>query len=131
MSEAGSKNPKEAERADAKAAKGAKKSGGKREINAGTKVEVGERARDANYVPRFKKRYNDEIKKSLIEKFGYSNIMQVSKVNKIVLNIVATSPSGGRVGGRGSGRRWSRWGRPGPRPTSATRSRGCARTTPG
>jgi len=30
MSEAGSKNPKEAARADAKAAKGAKKEGGKR-----------------------------------------------------------------------------------------------------
>ena len=45
MSEAGSKNPKEAARADAKAAKGAKKDGAKREINAGTQVAVGEHAR--------------------------------------------------------------------------------------
>ncbi len=46
MSETGqSKNPKEAARAEAKAAKGAKKEGGKREIDAGTQVAVGERAR--------------------------------------------------------------------------------------
>jgi len=89
MSEAGSKYPKEAARADAKAAKGAKKEGGKRELNAGTKVDVGERARDPNYVPRFKKRYNEVIKKDLMQKFGYTNIMQVPRVSKIVLNIGA------------------------------------------
>jgi len=89
MSEAGSKNPKEAARADAKAAKGAKKEGGKRELNAGTKVEVGERAKEAGYVPRFKKRYNEVIKKDLMKKFGYTNIMQVPRINKIVLNIGA------------------------------------------
>jgi large subunit ribosomal protein L5 len=89
MSEAGSKNPKEAERADAKAAKGAKKAGAKREINAGTKVEVGERARDANYVPRFKKRYAETIRPELMKKFGYTNMLQVPRVNKIVLNIGA------------------------------------------
>jgi large subunit ribosomal protein L5 len=89
MSEAGSKNPKEAARADAKAAKGAKKEGGKREVNAGTKVEVGQRAKEAGYVPRFKKRYNEVIKKDLMTKFGYTNVMQVPRVNKIVLNIGA------------------------------------------
>jgi large subunit ribosomal protein L5 len=89
MSEAGNKNPKEAARADAKAAKGAKKEGGKREINAGTKVAVGERATDKDYVPRFKKRYNEVIKQELMKKFGYTNIMQVPRVNKIVLNIGA------------------------------------------
>ena len=89
MSEAGSKNPKEAARADAKAAKGAKKEGGKRELNAGTKVAVGERATDKDYVPRFKKRYNEVIKQDLMKKFGYTNIMQVPRVNKIVLNIGA------------------------------------------
>ena len=87
MSEAGSKNPREAEKADAKAAKAEKK--GKREINAGTKVEVGERAKDPNYVPRFKKRYNDVIKADLMKKFGYTNAMQVPKLNKVVLNIGA------------------------------------------
>ena len=89
MSEAGNKNPKEAARAEAKAAKGAKKEGGKREINAGTKVEVGEHARDANYVPRFKKRYTETIRPELMKKFGYTNMLQAPRVNKIVLNIGA------------------------------------------
>jgi large subunit ribosomal protein L5 len=89
MSEAGSKNPKEAARADAKAAKGAKKEGGKREIDAGTKVAVGEHARDPNYVPRFKKRYNEVIRPELMKQFGYKNVMQVPRVNKVVLNIGA------------------------------------------
>lgn len=88
MSEAGSKNPREAEKADAKAAKADKKAG-KREINAGTKVAVGEHERAKDYVPRFKKRYNEVIKPELMKKFGYSNMMQVPRVNKIVLNIGA------------------------------------------
>jgi hypothetical protein len=62
MSEAGSKNPKEAARADAKAAKATKR----REVNAGTQVAVGEHAREAGYVPRFKKRYNETIKAELM-----------------------------------------------------------------
>jgi large subunit ribosomal protein L5 len=86
MSEAGSKNPREAERADAKAAK---KSGAKREIAAGTQVAVGERQRDPNYVPRFKQRYNDVIRPELMKKFGYKNVLQVPRINKIVLNIGA------------------------------------------
>src|SRR6476659_11057998 len=85
MSEAGSKNPREAERADAKAAK----KGAKREIAAGTQVAVGERQRDPNYVPRFKTRYNDVIRPELMKKFGYKNVLQVPRVNKIVLNIGA------------------------------------------
>jgi large subunit ribosomal protein L5 len=88
MSEAGNKNPKEAARADAKAAKGAKKEG-KREIAAGTKVAVGEHARDPNYEPRFKNRYKDVIRPELMKKFGYTNMLQVPRVNKVVLNIGA------------------------------------------
>jgi large subunit ribosomal protein L5 len=89
MSEAGNKNPKEAARAEAKAAKGAKKEGGKREIDAGTKVAVGAHARDPNYVPRFKKRYDEVIRPELMKKFGYKNVLQVPRVNKVVLNIGA------------------------------------------
>jgi large subunit ribosomal protein L5 len=84
MSDAGSKNPQEAAKAAKKAAKSERK-----EKNAGTAVAVGEQARDPNYVPRFKKRYNDEIKANLMKKFGYTNVMQVPKINKIVLNIGA------------------------------------------
>ena len=85
MSEAGSKNPKEAARADAKSAKATKR----REVNKGTKVAVGEHAREAGYVPRFKKRYNDTIRPALMQKFGYKNAMQVPKLSKVVLNIGA------------------------------------------
>ena len=85
MSDAGSKNPKEAARADAKAAKAGKR----REVNTGTNVAVGEHAREAGYVPRFKKRYNETIRPALMQKFGYKNAMQVPKLNKVVLNIVA------------------------------------------
>jgi large subunit ribosomal protein L5 len=85
MSDAGSKNPKEAARADAKAAKATKR----REVNTGTNVSVGEHAREAGYVPRFKKRYIETIKPALMQKFGYTNALQVPKLNKIVLNIGA------------------------------------------
>jgi large subunit ribosomal protein L5 len=85
MSEAGSKNPKEAARADAKSAKATKR----REVNKGTNVAVGEHAREAGYVPRFKQRYNDTIRPALMQKFGYKNAMQVPKLSKVVLNIGA------------------------------------------
>ena len=35
----------------------------------------------------FRELYNNEIKKNLIEKFNYSSIMEVPKLNKIVINI--------------------------------------------
>jgi large subunit ribosomal protein L5 len=82
MSEAGT------EAKAAKAPKG-KKEGGKREIDAGTKVAVGEHARDPNYTPRFKKRYNEVIRPELMKTFGYKNVMQVPRVAKVVLNIGA------------------------------------------
>jgi large subunit ribosomal protein L5 len=85
MSEAGSKNPKEAARAQAKSDKASKR----RDINTGTNVAVGEHAREAGYVPRFKKRYNEVIKPELMKKFGYTNALQVPKINKVVLNIGA------------------------------------------
>ena len=36
---------------------------------------------------RLQERYNNEVRPSLIEKFDYSSVMQVPKVEKIVLNI--------------------------------------------
>src|SRR5882757_9308961 len=86
MSDTGSKskNPQEAAKADAKAAKAKR-----REVNAGTQVQIGARATEAGYVPRFKKRYHDTIKAELMKKFGYTNVMQVPKLNKVVLNIGA------------------------------------------
>ena len=46
-------------------------------------------------MPRFKKRYNDVIKPELMKKFGYKNVMQVPRINKIVLNIGAGEGGGG------------------------------------
>jgi large subunit ribosomal protein L5 len=66
-----------------------KKDAKRREVNAGTQVGVGERASDKNYVPRFKKRYNETVRPDLMKKFGYANAMQVPKINKVVLNIGA------------------------------------------
>ncbi len=40
-----------------------------------------------NYVPRMRKRYDDEVVKAMQEKFGYSNPMQVPKLVKIVINM--------------------------------------------
>jgi large subunit ribosomal protein L5 len=81
MSEQGSKT---------KRSSATKKDGGARkEVAAGTKVAVGEASVDPQYVPRFKKRYNEVIRPQLMEEFGYKNVMQVPRIEKIVLNIGA------------------------------------------
>jgi len=79
-------NPIEKAKADAKADKKAKKGADKA---AGTQLATGEEARDPNYVPRMKQRYKEVIKPALMKEFGYTNAMQVPKINKIVLNIGA------------------------------------------
>ena len=43
----------------------------------------------ANYTPRLKTVYADTIKPALKEEFGYKNVMQVPRLDKIVLNIGA------------------------------------------
>ena len=42
---------------------------------------------DAQYEPRLKKQYNETIRKSLLEQFGYSNEMEIPRVTKIVINM--------------------------------------------
>ena len=39
-----------------------------------------------SYVPRLKQEYKDRIINSLKEEFGYKSIMQVPKLEKIVLS---------------------------------------------
>ena len=39
------------------------------------------------YVPRLKQQYLDEVRKQLMEQFGYGNPMQVPTLEKIVLNM--------------------------------------------
>jgi large subunit ribosomal protein L5 len=75
-------DPREAAKAEKKAAKRENKS-------AGTQVAVGESERDPNYVPRFKQRYNDVIRPELMKQFGYKNVLQVPRIEKVVLNIGA------------------------------------------
>ena len=42
---------------------------------------------DTKYTPRLKGEYNDRIRAVLTEKFGYTNPMQMPKLDKIVLNM--------------------------------------------
>ncbi|MET0371864.1 MAG: 50S ribosomal protein L5 [Sphingobium sp.] len=39
------------------------------------------------YIPRSKSLYDAEIAKAMTEKFGYKNVMEVPKIEKIVLNM--------------------------------------------
>lgn len=39
------------------------------------------------YVPRLRTQYDETIKPNLIKEFGYKNVMQAPKLDKIVLNI--------------------------------------------
>jgi len=41
----------------------------------------------AAYVPRLKSHYDDVVRASLIEQFGYKNPMQVPRLDKVVLNM--------------------------------------------
>ncbi len=38
-------------------------------------------------LPRMQQRYNDEMRTSLREQFGYTNVMQVPRLEKIVINM--------------------------------------------
>ena len=38
-------------------------------------------------TPRLKTLYNDELRKRLQDKFSYANVMQVPKLEKIVINV--------------------------------------------
>jgi large subunit ribosomal protein L5 len=41
----------------------------------------------AQYQPRLKKQYNEQIRKALLEQFKYENEMQVPRLDKIVINM--------------------------------------------
>jgi large subunit ribosomal protein L5 len=40
-----------------------------------------------NYIPRLRKHYDEVVKPELIKQFGYTNVMQVPRITKIVLNM--------------------------------------------
>ena len=39
-----------------------------------------------DYTPRLKKKYDEQIRSKLKEEFGYSNDMQIPKIDKVVIN---------------------------------------------
>ena len=42
---------------------------------------------DKNTAPRMRTRYDEEIVKAMTEKFGYKNVMEIPKIEKITLNM--------------------------------------------
>ena len=42
---------------------------------------------EEKYIPRLKTKYNDEVKKAMHDKFGYKNVMEIPKFEKIVVNM--------------------------------------------
>jgi large subunit ribosomal protein L5 len=77
---------KKAPKKDAAAAapkKDAKKAESKAEKKPAGPVE----ALPADYVPRLRKHYDEVVKPDLIKKFGYKNVMEVPRLEKIVLNM--------------------------------------------
>jgi large subunit ribosomal protein L5 len=44
-------------------------------------------AKKDGYTPRLKKDYDDRIVKAMTEKFGYKNLLEVPKIEKIVINM--------------------------------------------
>ncbi|HEV2518269.1 MAG TPA: 50S ribosomal protein L5 [Devosia sp.] len=42
---------------------------------------------DTVYIPRLRAQYDETIKSNLIKEFGYKNVMQAPKLDKIVLNM--------------------------------------------
>lgn len=41
----------------------------------------------SDYVPNLKAKYNEEVAPALMEKFGYKNVMQIPRLDKIVVNV--------------------------------------------
>jgi large subunit ribosomal protein L5 len=42
---------------------------------------------DVKYTPRLRALYDAEIRKALVEQFGYKNVMEIPKLDKIIINM--------------------------------------------
>ena len=42
---------------------------------------------DTAYIPRLRTEYDKKIRGMMTEKFGYANVMQVPRLDKVVLNM--------------------------------------------
>jgi large subunit ribosomal protein L5 len=103
MSEKGAKEPRAKKQSQpagkgqdgkAEGKKAAKAEGKAAAAKAETGAAAPDAARDPDYVPRFKKRYEEVIRPALKEEFGYTNLMQAPRIEKIVLNIGAGEAAG-------------------------------------
>jgi large subunit ribosomal protein L5 len=81
MAEDKKAKPAAAKPAAAKVEKAPKKSAEK------SGVENANAGMPENYVPRLRQHYEDVVKPALIKQFGYTNVMQVPRITKIVLNM--------------------------------------------
>ena len=72
----------EARKPDARKAEGKKADAGK-EAKSAAPAEV----MPKDYVPRLRKEYDDVIRPKLVKQFGYTNVMEVPRIDKIVLNM--------------------------------------------
>ncbi len=83
-----------------KAAKGGKPEGGKPQAAAGGKAAKGGSKKDAatkearvatprpkDYKPRLKTHYEKVVREALQKKFSYENVMQIPKIEKVVINM--------------------------------------------
>ncbi len=94
--EGGAKEPKGPPPTKTEEKRAEKKAKGKGEVATGPAVSTQSESQRAKsiklaagekYVPRARKRYQDVVRKELIEKFAYKNAMQVPKLDKIVINM--------------------------------------------
>lgn len=42
---------------------------------------------DTNYTPRMRKMYDDVVRQQIQEQFGYKNVMEIPRIDKVVLNM--------------------------------------------
>ena len=42
---------------------------------------------EGKYIPRLKRKYREEVVPMLMKKFGYKNVMEVPRIEKIVVNM--------------------------------------------
>lgn len=73
--------------ADEKQAKQGKNKGGKKDDKKSEAAELRSFARPEGYKPRLKVMYEERIRNTMREKFSYNNVMQVPKIEKVVLNM--------------------------------------------
>ncbi len=84
----GGKGPtKSAPKEAAKTKKGVGEGGGRREPTQFVTASAESLASPKDYAPRLKKHYEEVVRPSLIEQFGYKNAFAVPTIEKIVLNM--------------------------------------------